>query len=55
MSEFKEASCFTYEIKMIVQVMAEDETKAQELLEANNGYVTKREVKLIDSVVLHNG
>lgn len=55
MSEYKEASCFTYEVKMIVQVMAEDETKAKEQLDKNGGYVTKREVKLLDSVTLHNG
>lgn len=55
MSEYKEASCFTYEVKMIIQVMAEDEIKASESLDKNGGYVTKREVKLLDTVALHNG
>jgi len=55
MSEYKEASCFTYEVKMIIQVMAEDEIKASESLDKNGGYVTKREVKLLDTIALHNG
>ena len=55
MSEYKEASCFTYEVKMIIQVMAEDEKTAKEQLDKQGGYVTKREVKLLDSIALHNG
>lgn len=55
MSENKEVSCFTYEVKMIIQVMAEDQKTAKEQLDKQGGYVSKREVKLLDTVTLHNG
>ena len=35
--------------------MAESEKIAREGLDKNGGYVTKREVKLLDTVTLHNG
>lgn len=46
---------YTYEVKMIVQILAEDEKAARERLDANGGYVTSREVNLKDSVALFNG
>ena len=46
---------YTYEVKMIVQILAEDEKAARERLDGQGGYVTSREVKLKDSVVLFNG
>ena len=48
-------TAFTYEVKMIVQVLAEDEKSARERLDGQGGYVTSREVKLKDSVSLFNG
>ncbi len=50
-----ETHAYTYEVKMIVQVLAEDEKKAKEQLDANGGYVTSRVVTLKDSVKLFNG
>jgi hypothetical protein len=51
----KPVSCFTYEVKMIIQILADDEPSAKEKLDREGGYVTKRDVTLKDSVVLYNG
>lgn len=51
----KPVSCFTYEVKMIIQILADDEPSAKEKLDREGGYVTKRDVVLKDSVVLYNG
>lgn len=48
-------TAFTYEVKMIVQVLAEDEKAARQRLDDQGGYVTSREVNLKDSVSLFNG
>jgi hypothetical protein len=55
MDKVEDTSCFTYKVEMIVQILAEDETKASEQLEKNGGYVTSRTVTLMDSVPLFNG
>lgn len=46
---------YTYEVNMIIQVLAEDEKKAKEQLDSNGGYITSRIVNLKDSVKLFNG
>lgn len=46
---------YTYEVCMLIQVLAENEEKAKEQLDAQGGYITSREVKLKDSVKLFNG
>jgi hypothetical protein len=51
----KPVSCFTYEVKMIIQVLADDEPSAKDKLDKEGGYMTKRDVVLKDSVVLFNG
>ena len=52
----KEAThCYTYKVEMLIQILAEDEPTASEQLEKNGGYITSREVTLVDSVALHNG
>lgn len=44
---------YTYEIKMIVQVLNEgDETAARESLDQNGGYVTSRVVRILNSTEL---
>lgn len=48
-------NCFTYEVKMIIQVLAENEASAKEKLDSQGGYVTSRTVKLMDSISLFNG
>lgn len=46
---------FTFEVKMLVQVLGNDATKAREQLDAQGGYVTRRDVELVSSVALYNG
>jgi predicted enzyme related to lactoylglutathione lyase len=46
--EEKETICFTYEVKMVVQVFAEDLDKASEKLEKEGGYVSSRKVSLLN-------
>lgn len=47
--------CFTYEVTMIVQVLATDEKAAKDQLDSQGGYLTKRDVKLINTINLPNG
>jgi hypothetical protein len=53
--KLEETSCYTYEVNMVIQVLAEDEESAREQLDKNGGYVTSRKVKLMDSIALYNG
>ena len=46
---------YTYEVKMVVQILAEDEKEARSRLDNQGGYVTSREVALKDSIPLFNG
>lgn len=46
---------YTYEVTMLVQILAEDEKSAREKLDSQGGYVTNREVTLRDSIALFNG
>jgi hypothetical protein len=47
--------CFTYEVKMIVQVLADDETSASEKLDREGGYVSDRKTKLVAATALSKG
>lgn len=47
--------CFTYNVDMIIQVFAQNETEARGKLDRDGGYVSKRDVKLLDSVALFSG
>ena len=51
----KDTKAFTFEVTMLVQVLAENEGVAKDQLDSQGGYVTKRDVKLVDSVALYNG
>jgi hypothetical protein len=54
--EEKVTKCYTYEVKMIVQIICdEDDKAAQAKLDKEGGYVTKREVTLMDAVSLYSG
>jgi len=48
-------NCYTYEVKMIIQVLAKDEKTAKDKLDKDGGYVTKRDVELKDSISLYSG
>lgn len=47
--EQKETKVFTYEVKMIVSVFDSNEKSAQEKLDRDGGYVSKRDVVLLDA------
>lgn len=53
--EQRETLCFTYEIKMVVQVFAEDKEKADEQLEQSGGYISYRSVTFKDKVGIYSG
>ena len=39
---------------MVVQILAEDEDIAKAKLEKEGGYITTREVNLLNTAILHN-
>ena len=47
--------CYTYKVEMIIHLLSDSEPKAAEQLEKNGGYVSSRNVTLIDSVPLIKG
>lgn len=47
--ENKETTVFTYEVKMIVSVFDTDDKSAQDKLDKDGGYVSKRKVTLLDA------
>jgi hypothetical protein len=46
--------CYTYEVTMLVQVLADDETNAAIQLDDKGGYVSDRKVKLVKTIDLGN-
>ena len=51
--ETKKTQCFSYEVVMLVHIIADDEKVAKAQLDEKGGIVTKREVKLVNSTVLY--
>ena len=49
----KKTQCFSYEVVMLVHIIADDETTAKSQLDEKGGIVTKRDVKLVNSTVLY--
>ena len=54
-TEQKPTSCYSYEVTMVVQIMAEDEEAAKEKLDKDGGFVSNRTVILKDAVALYSG
>jgi hypothetical protein len=55
MEKVKEVTqCFTYEVRMIVHVIADSEESAKTKLDTEGGVMTNRETSLITSVPLKN-
>ena len=44
--------CYTYEVKMLVQILADDESTAAQQLDEKGGFVSDRQVKLIKTTDL---
>jgi hypothetical protein len=51
--ETKPTQCFSYEVVMLVHIIADDETTAKSQLDDKGGIVTKRDVKLLNTATLY--
>ncbi len=51
--EEKQTQCFSYEVVMLVHIIADDEVTAKSQLDEKGGIVTKRDVKLVNTVTLY--
>jgi len=51
--EVKPTQCFSYEVAMLVHIIADDEATAKAQLDEKGGIVTKRDVKLVNTVTLY--
>jgi hypothetical protein len=51
--ETKPTQCFSFEVTMLVHVIADDEATAKSQLDEKGGIMTKREVKLLNTVTLY--
>ena len=51
--ETKPTQCFSYEVVMLVHIIADNETTAENQLNDKGGIVTKRDVKLLNSTPLY--
>jgi hypothetical protein len=51
--DIKPTQCFSYEVNMLVHIIADDETTAKNQLDEKGGIVTKRDVKLVNTVTLY--
>jgi hypothetical protein len=53
MKDKKVTQLFSYEVVMLVHIIADDEISAASQLDEKGGIVTKREVKLLNSATLY--
>ena len=51
--ETKPTQCFSYEVTMLVHIIADNEATAKSQLDEKGGIVTKRDVKLVNTEVLY--
>ena len=51
--ETKSTQCFSYEVSMLVHVIADNEKDARAQLDEKGGIMTKRDVKLVNRAVLY--
>jgi hypothetical protein len=51
--ETKKTQCFSYEVKMLVHIIADEEATAKTQLDEKGGIVTKRDVKLVNTTTLY--
>jgi len=51
--ETKQTKCFSYEVKMLVHVIADDEATAKTQLDDKGGIMTKRDVQLVNTSILY--
>lgn len=51
--EVKSTKCFSYEVNMMVHIIADNEATAKAELDSKGGIVTKRDVKLVNTQTLY--
>ena len=51
--ETKPTQCFSYEVKMLVHIIADNEATAKSQLDEKGGIVTKRDVQLVNTSILY--
>jgi hypothetical protein len=51
--ETKKTQCFSYEVTMLVHIIADNEATAKSQLDEKGGIVTKRDVKLVNTQTLY--
>ena len=51
--ETKATQCFSFEVTMLVHIIADNEATATKDLDEKGGIVTKREVKLVNTSTLY--
>ena len=51
--ETKPTQCFSFEVTMLVHVIADDEAIAKSQLDEKGGIMTKRDVKLLNTITLY--
>jgi hypothetical protein len=51
--ETKKTQCFSYEVTMLVHIIADNEATAKNQLDEKGGIVTKRDVKLVNTQTLY--
>jgi hypothetical protein len=51
--ETKSTQCFSYEVSMLVHIIADNEKDAKAQLDEKGGIMTKRDVKLVNSATLY--
>jgi hypothetical protein len=49
----KVTQCFSYEVTMLIHIIADDADTARKQLDEKGGIVTKREVKLLNTDVIY--
>lgn len=50
---YSDTSCYTYQVTLLVQVLAPTRELADSKLNQDGGYVSKRDVVFVDSTVLY--
>lgn len=51
--DYKDTSCYTYEVTMLVQILAPDRSVADAKLNQDGGYISKRDVVFKCSTLLY--
>ncbi len=45
---------YTFTVDMVIQIFAEDETQARAKLDKEGGYITARDIELLDTTTVPN-